>query len=513
MSVDHIVQIVSDDFTNGTGLRVANRDDTNERFLAPLRHGNIYFAESLSPMTILIVAEEAGANSQGFLTVVDANNGNIIERSHPFKLAHWTRFFVSRDQKVIFASKGFGTAILCWDIEKLKLRVEANLMRKNGSVVSFDHINRYFTLGYGIGEPDRKFHSNELEDEYTSDIENGQLLFLEVQPPLGETQDGLIVVPLQKQARVPDPEMPLGWKPKIEDDGFLLIDPFTCLAKKANKFGSLAKRTKEESHQSEYGNENFSKYAQKTATLTVQTENWDHAGYIAAIKLIAIELKVGVDRLRFGNVLKLAIQVGEKNFDELDIRERAPVLLGNKELRVALRGAIHEYNKGIAHRPHDWNSEDQIYCGNEADGRPALSALVYAYLRQHPRSLEPARRYIIQLDQDHCNDDFLRIGSAYYGMDEQPLRAVIFAHINMWGADGWNHFNALDVAAQYHTPWRFLEIFEEELARHCAALASRGWNSSMLRDEGKRQRSKLLNALRDDFDVRLRALLMTQTHH
>jgi hypothetical protein len=134
--------------------------------------------------------------------------------------------------------------------------------------------------------------------------------------------DESIVLPVCKVEYLSNP-----FRRKVEDDGFLLIDPSTWTARRATGHGALVKEMQEAAHKEVFTAKNSTPPFEgalidtqfdgmAAATLTVPLNGQSHADCMAALEEIAKHLRSGVDSLRFGNSLNVALKLDDKTIDE-----------------------------------------------------------------------------------------------------------------------------------------------------------------------------------------------------
>lgn len=501
-----IVAIIDDSQTNGHALRVLDNTNT-PKYLIPLRHGRIHYAEPLNAHEIVIAAYPASDMDHGFLAVVDSQSGLITRQSAPLPIGGYSQFFITDDSKTIISSNGSGFSFAHWRSDTLELGGKYNMIRRHGDDISFDDRDKYFTLVVSDRDNPRHFHSEELKQLYDSQITSKQLEhFHEARPIIGQLNDGSVVLPVFKRVRVTDASMPLGWREEIEDDGFLLVDLKSWRATPAHSHGPIAKPVSKKAHSHIFDDDQFD--GMKVATIQITIKNNEPNCFVAAILSIGDEInQLGVDRLGLGNSLTVSFLMDDTLISEQEFVELFRFAKESEELSQSIKYTLNSYSNSVDNMSRDTSPAYQLYAGDESSGIPALSFLVSLYLKLTPKCLAPARRFVSQLDTDHCNDDFLCIGTRYYGIGKEALRAVVMSHLYRWNQHDWNDDRVLEVAWQHHSPEFFCAIVREELEERSADLANLGWSSERIETDLALRRRWLLASLRDHFDLGVRTLI------
>lgn len=501
-----IVEIIDDDQTSGHALRVS--DDTNPpRYLIPVRHGYIHYAEPLNAHEIVVAAHPHTDRDRGFLAIVDSQSGLITTQSEPFSISGYSQFFITSDSKTIISSYGSGFTFAHWRSDTLELGGKYNMIRRHDSGISFDDRDKYFTLVVSDRDNPRHFHSEELKQLFDSQIASKQLEhFYDARPITGQLKDGSVVLPIFKRVRVTDASMPLGWREEIEDDGFLLVDPKSWCAMPAHSHDPVAKPVSKKAHSHIFDDDQFD--GKKVATIQITINNNEPNCFAAAILSIGREInQVGVDRLGLGTSLSVSFLMDGNPISEQEFVELFIFAKEDEELSQAIKYTLDSYSNSVESMSRDIAGAYQLYAGNESSGIPALSFLVSLYLKLTPKCLAPVRRFVSQLDTDHCNDDFLCIGTRYYGIGKEALRAVVMSHLYRWNQHDWNDDRVLEVAREHHSPEIFCAILQEELEERSADLAKLGWSADRITTDLAQRRRWLLESLRDYFDLGVRILI------
>jgi len=492
------VQIVGCDVTHGYGLSVLNYDSQSPKFLLPIRFGHIYFAQFLDQETIIIVADEGSYLGPGFIAKVDIHTGKIIQRSSPFKISGSGKYFFDKDLSIFVASRS-EKPIMVWDLESFDLIFTANLLIDRGDHYQLDRYEQYYLVKRIDGEIQHIFHDKNRENEFKSLKKQNKISFLgDMRGLLGITNNKHLILPIDKQVKIPDETMPLGFKIKKEPDGFLAINVKDWRGTHKKKHDEIINTVENEAHNEIYDDQ-FTLYGIEAAKIKITVKEKSETGFTEAFKDLVKLINAGVENLRFGNCLEVVFIIDEKELDEKEISEAICYYWGD-DLCQAIGSVIQAYNESLENS----HSNDQLYWKDEEDGEAALCYLVKTYIRKKNMQLDIIRQFVNDLDSEHTNRDFLNIFT-FNGLwegSEEHLRAAIFCGLpSEYEYHGnFNKDNLLDQIAKYFTPKQFMDIFEDEVSKMAESFDSPS-------DYIKSSRRNLLSALRDVFDVELREIL------